>query len=41
MPNLMTNHIHVTGDEAENRWMLEETKQKETGIDVYQQIRRR
>ncbi len=35
MPN------HVTGDEAENRWMLVETKQEKTGIDVYQQIRRR
>lgn len=41
MPNLMTNRIHVTGDEAENRVMLEEIKQEETGIDVHQQIRRR
>lgn len=41
MPNHMTNRIHVTGDEAEDRWMLEEIKQEKTGIDVYQQIRRR
>lgn len=41
MPNHVTNRIHVTGDEAENRVMLEEIKQEETGIAVYQQISRR